>query len=73
MLMDYKSTLRVLASHKVNPLTVPSVNLHNILVKVKHDMKTNPRLVLPDDPDRNIWAYLQTHEIKPLWSWMTYY
>ena len=40
--------LRVLASHKVNLLIVPPVNLFNILVKVKHDMRTNPRMELPD-------------------------
>ena len=43
--------LRVSASHKMKPLIVPPDNLCNILLKVKHDMRTNPRLELPDDPD----------------------
>ena len=50
--------LRILASHKVNPLMVPPVDLFNILVKVKHDMKTNPRHELLDDPNNNISAYV---------------
>ena len=36
--------LRELASNKVNPVIVPPVDLHNILVKIKHDMRINPSL-----------------------------
>ena len=60
--------LRVLTSHKVNLLTVPQVDLCNILVKVKHDLRTNLRLELPDDPDRNIkyLGIILYHECNPV-------
>ena len=40
--------MRLLASHLVNPLIVPLGKHRTILVNVKWDMKTNPRL----DPDK---------------------
>ena len=49
ILMHYLSTSKVLASHKLNPLSVPPVDLLTIQVKIKHKMRTNPRLELPDD------------------------
>ena len=58
--------LRVLASHKVNLLIVSLVDLLNILVKVKHDMRTNPRLELPDDPISNIWTYFSIMKVTPV-------
>ena len=36
-------------SHKVNNLIVPPVDLHKILVMVKHDIRNNPRPELPYD------------------------
>ena len=35
--------LKVLGSHKVNSFIVPPVDLHNIVVKVKHDMRKKPQ------------------------------
>ena len=29
-------------------------------------MKRNPRLQLPEDPDRNIWTYYSTMRITPI-------
>ena len=58
--------IRVLASHKVNPLTVPSVDLHNILVKVTHDIRTNPILELPDDSDRSNWIHFSIMKVIPV-------
>ena len=55
--------LRTLASHKVNLLTVPPVDLHNILHKP--NIGINPRLEPYDDPDRNIWAYFSIKEVTP--------
>ena len=57
--------LRIVANHKVNPLIIPPAELYNILVKVKHDMRINPRPELPDDLDRNIWQYFFYHERYP--------
>ena len=56
----------MLVSHKVNPLIVPPVDLCNILVKVKHDMRTNPTLEEADDPDRNIWACFSIMKWTPV-------
>ena len=57
--------LKMLASHTVNPFIVLPVDLNSILVKGKHDMRTNPRLELPDDPDRNIWMYFSIMKVTP--------
>ena len=29
-------------------------------------MRTNPRVELPDDPDRNIWAYISIMKVIPV-------
>ena len=29
-------------------------------------MRTNPRLEIPDDPDRNIWAYISIMKVTPV-------
>ena len=29
-------------------------------------MKTNPRLELPDDSDKNIWAYVSIMKVTPV-------
>ena len=55
--MPFTSVLRIVASYKGNPLIVSPVDLCNILVKVKNDMRTNPQQELPDYLDTNIWAY----------------
>ena len=58
--------MRVLASHQVNPLVVPPEELRKVLVKVKDDMCTNPRLELPEDPNKNIWTYYSIMRISPI-------
>ena len=49
--------LRVLSSRQVNPLIIPPDSQRKVLVQVKKDMKRNPRLQLPEDPNINIWNY----------------
>ena len=46
--------LRVLSSKQVNPLIIPP------------DMKRNPRLQLPEDPNINIWNYYPIMKITPV-------
>ena len=58
--------LRVLASHQVKPLIVPPDPVHSIILKVKQDIRTNPGLELPDDPDRNIWTYCSIMRVTPI-------
>ena len=49
--------LRVLSSKQVNPLLIPPDALRGVLAHIKDDMKRNPRLQLPEDPNVNIWNY----------------
>ena len=46
--------MRVLSSRQVNPLIIPPDSLRKVLTRVKDDMKRNPRLRLPEDPNVNI-------------------
>ena len=49
--------LRVLSSKQVNPLLIPPDALRGVLAHIKDDMRRNPRLQLPEDPNVNIWNY----------------
>ena len=64
--MPYMSTLRVLSSRQVNPLIIPPDSLRKVLAQVKEDMKRNPRLQLPEDPNFNIWNYYSNIKITPI-------
>ena len=61
-----EENLRVMATRKANPLILPPEKLRNLLVKIKDQMRENPRLQLPEDPDRNIWAYYQFVTVSPI-------
>ena len=58
--------LRVLASKQVNPLLIPPDALRGVLAHIKDDMKRNPRLQLPEDPNVNIWNYYSIMKITPI-------
>ena len=58
--------LRVLSSKQVNPLIIPSDALRGVLAQIKDDMKRNPRLQLPEDPNINIWNYYPIMKITPI-------
>ena len=58
--------LRVLSSRQVNPLIIPPDSLRKVLVQVKEDMKRNPRLQLPEDPNTNIWNYYSIMKVTPI-------
>ena len=57
--------LRVLSSKQVNPLIIPPDALRGVLAQIKDDMKRNPRLQLPEDPNTNIWNYYPIMKITP--------
>ena len=57
--------MRVLSSRQVNPLIIPSDSLRKVLARVK-DMKRNPRLRQPEDPNINIWNYYTIMKITPV-------
>ena len=46
--------MRVLSTRRVNPLIIPPDSLWMVLAQAKEDMKRNPRLTLPEDPNKNI-------------------
>ena len=58
--------LRVLSSKQVNPLLIPPDALRGVLAHIKDDMKRNPRLQLPEDPNINIWNYYPIMKITPI-------
>ena len=58
--------LRVLSSKQVNPLLIPPDVLRGVLAHIKDDMKRNPRLQLPEDPNINIWNYYPIMKITPI-------
>ena len=58
--------LRVLSSKQVNPLLIPPDALREVLAHIKDDMKRNPRLQLPEDPNVNIWNYYSIKKITPV-------
>ena len=58
--------LRVLSNKQVNPLLIPPDALRGVLAHIKDDMKRNPRLQLPEDPNVNIWNYYPIMKITPI-------
>ena len=58
--------MRVLATYQVNSVILPPDALRRMLDRIKEDMKRNPRLQLPEDPDKNIWTYYSIMRITPI-------
>ena len=58
--------LRVLSSRKVNPMILPPDSLRAVLAQVKDDMRRNPRLRLPEDPDESVWNYYSIMKVTPV-------
>ena len=58
--------MRVLSTRRVNPLIIPPDSLRMVLAQAKEDMKRNPRLTLPEDPNINIWNYYSIMKVTPI-------
>ena len=58
--------MRVLSTRRVNPLIIPPDSLQMVLAQAKEDMKRNPRLTLPEDPNINIWNYYSIMKVTPI-------
>ena len=58
--------MRVLATYTVNSVMLAPDALRRVLERIKEDIKRNPRLQLPEDPDRNIWTYYSIMRITPI-------
>ena len=56
--------MRVLSTRRVNPLIIPPDSLRMVLAQAKEDIKRNPRLTLPEDPNINIWNYYSYYHGK---------
>ena len=55
-----------MASHEVNPLVLPPEALRKVLQSIKEEMRQNPRLQLPYDPDVDIWSYYSIMRVSPV-------
>jgi len=51
--------LRVIATHKANPLFLPPIKLQQLLIKVQAHIRDHTRLELPKNPEEDIWLYYQ--------------
>ena len=58
--------MRVLATYRINSVMLPPHLLRGILERTREDMKRNPRLRLPEDPDKNIWKYYEIIRVQPI-------
>ena len=58
--------MRVLARQRVNPLLLPPDTLRRVLVHIKDDIRQNPQLRLPQDPDKDIWSYYSVMKVTPV-------
>ena len=60
--------MRLLANHLVNSTIVSSDEHITIPVHLKQNMKANPRMEIPEDPDKNILAYYSIMRKIPWFS-----
>ena len=58
--------LNVIASQEVNPVMIPPPPLRQLLAEVQEEMKSNPRLMLPYDPQTEIYKFYEVMKIPPV-------
>ena len=58
--------LNVIASKEINPVMIPPPPLRRMLAEVKEEMKQNPRLELPYDPQTEIYKFYEVIKITPV-------
>ena len=58
--------LNVIASQEVNPVMIPPPPLRQLLAEVQEEMKSNPRLILPYDPQTEIYKFYEVMKITPV-------
>ena len=58
--------LSVIASHEVNPVMIPPPPLREFLEEVQEEMKQNPRLKLPYDPQDEIYKFYEVMKVTPV-------
>ena len=58
--------LNVIASQEVNPVMIPPPPLRELLAEIQKEMKQNPRLELPYDPQTEIYKFYEVMKITPV-------
>ena len=58
--------LNIIASQEVNPVMIPPPPLRQLLAEVQEEMKSNPRLMLPYDPQTEIYKFYEVMKITPV-------
>ena len=58
--------LSVIASHEVNPVMIPPPPLRDLLKEVQEEMRQNPRLKLPYDPQEEIYKFYEVMKVTPV-------
>ena len=58
--------MQLLANNEVNLFLVPPLELWCVLLDKKTQHSSAPQLVLPDNPDDNIWAYYPIMWVSPI-------
>ena len=58
--------LNVIASQEVNPVMIPPPPLRELLAEVQKEMKQNPKLELPYDPQTEIYKFYEVMKITPV-------
>ena len=47
-------------------MVLPPDSLRQVLKSIKEEMRQNPRLELPYDPDQGIWSYYSIMRVSPI-------
>ena len=58
--------LNVIASQEVNPVMIPPPPLRDLLREIQDEMRQNPRLELPYDPQTEIFKFYEVMRITPV-------
>ena len=58
--------LNVIASQEVSPVMVPPPPLRQLLAEVQEEVRSNPRLMLPYDPQTEIYKFYEVMKITPV-------
>ena len=62
-LSDYLSAISL---RRVTPGILPPPDLRDLLLEIESDLASHPKLQLPEDPERNIWAFYPLLRLFPI-------
>lgn len=63
---DLYELLRLMSSRKLNTVAIPPKKFKEMLRQLSQDLRTNPKLRLPFNPEEDIWFYYDTAKVTPL-------